>query len=229
MNLSKNTENLAYPVSGDDKRLHFGRFVEHASLKENLTWHFGAVSSAVRESLLKQRPVTLWLTGLSASGKSSIAYALEKLLLEKGKCSFVLDGDNLRHHLNSDLGFTAADRKENIRRTAEVAHLMNEAGLIVITALISPLCSDRQMAREIIGAQRFLEVYVNASAAVCESRDPKGLYVKARRGEIPEFTGISAPYEVPDNPEFEVDSESDPVGLVAEKLYQHLAGQYFPK
>jgi len=166
----------------------------------HLTRHVGQVSTEERERLFGHRPVTIWLTGLSGSGKSTLAYALEKRLTEEGHACFVLDGDNVRHGLNRDLGFSADDRRENIRRVAEVAKLMNEAGLIVITSFISPFLADRADARQIIGEDRFAEVFVDASLEVCEGRDPKGLYAKARAGEVKEFTGISSPYEPPEEP-----------------------------
>ena len=168
--------------------------------------HAGHVISEHRQRVLQQQPVTIWLTGLSGAGKSTLAYEMERQLLARNRLSFVLDGDNLRHRLNRDLGFTASDRQENTRRTAEVASLMNDAGLIVFTALISPHRDDRAMARSIIGAYRFLEVHVSASLEVCEGRDPKGLYNKARAGLIPRFTGISAPYEEPDAPDLRIDT-----------------------
>ena len=160
----------------------------------------GSVGAARRAELLRQRPATLWLTGLSGAGKSTLAYRLEKRLAEQGHASYVLDGDNLRHGLSRDLGFSAADRSENIRRVAEVAALMNDAGLVVITAFISPFRADRAMARSIIGDERFIEVFLDASLEACERRDPKGLYRRARHGEIPEFTGVTSPYERPEAP-----------------------------
>lgn len=168
--------------------------------------HAGRVTADLREHLLQQRPVTLWLTGLSGAGKSTLAYALEEELHGLGFSSFVLDGDNLRHRLNRDLGFSAAERSENIRRVAEVAALMNDAGLMVFTALISPQRSDRAMARALIGEHRFLEVHVSTPLTVCEGRDPKGLYTMARAGRIPQFTGVSAPYEPPESPDFSIDT-----------------------
>jgi len=168
--------------------------------------HAGRVTGPLREDLLQQRPVTLWLTGLSGAGKSTLAYALEEELHGLGFASFVLDGDNLRHRLNRDLGFSAAERSENIRRVAEVAALMNDAGLMVFTALISPQRSDRAMARALIGEHRFLEVHVSTPLNVCEDRDPKGLYTLARAGHIPQFTGVSAPYEAPESPDFSIDT-----------------------
>jgi len=179
-----------------------------STAERHLTRHLGHVSALDRELALGQKPVTIWLTGLSASGKSTIAYALEKRLVEQGRACCVLDGDNVRHGLNRDLGFSEADRSENIRRVAEVAHLMNEAGLIVITSFISPFRADRENAREVIGDARFIEVFVDAPIEICEQRDPKGLYAKARAGEIPDFTGISSPYEPPENPELHLDAGS---------------------
>ena len=218
------------PETAEFKRESFGRFVSdiHADA-ENISWHSLSVLSAVKENLLSQVSVTLWMTGLSASGKSSIACALDKLLTEHRYHSVVLDGDNLRHHLNSDLGFSATDRRENIRRTAEVAHLFNEAGIIAIAALISPHKADREMAQAIIGQQRFLEVYVSASVSKCEERDPKGLYVKARQGKIPEFTGISAPYEIPHAPALEINTENTSIESAAARLYEFLVGQAYLK
>ena len=173
----------------------------------NTLWHEGHVTKQERQMLLGQRPYTLWLTGLSASGKSTLAFALERALMEAGRPCYVLDGDNVRHGLNQDLGFSDIDRTENIRRIAEVAKLMNDAGLIVITAFISPLRVDREMAKTIIGDTQYREIYVSTSIEVCESRDPKGLYEKARAGLVKEFTGISAPYEMPLNPSLTLDTE----------------------
>ena len=164
------------------------------------------VGAEGRAVFFRQEPATIWLTGLSGSGKSSLAFALERRLMELGHACCVLDGDNVRHGLNRDLGFSPADRKENIRRIAETAKLMNDAGLFVITAFISPYREDRAAARRIIGEQRFVETYLSAALGICESRDPKGVYAKARAGQIAEFTGISAPYEVPEAPSLAVDS-----------------------
>ena len=148
-----------------------------------------------------QQPVIAWFTGLSGSGKSSIANAVDRALTRDGRHTMVLDGDNLRHGLNRDLGFSAADRIENIRRAAETARLMAEAGLVVIVSLISPFREERAMARRIAGDVPFLEVFIDTPLAVCEARDPKGLYDRARAGKIPDFTGISAPYEAPEAPD----------------------------
>ncbi|MCH8618370.1 adenylyl-sulfate kinase [Undibacterium sp. TS12] len=211
-----------------ERRTKFGRFVQTPqSLASNINWHHGVVSSRTRERLLRQTPATLWLTGLSGAGKSTLGYALEKLLLDRGHCCFVVDGDNLRHHLNCDLGFSPDDRRENIRRAAEVAHLINEAGMIAITAFISPFRADRAMAREIIGQERFVEVHISTPGVECERRDPKGLYARARRGEIPEFTGVSAPYEEPVDPDLVINSELYTIEEAAEILYRHLIGLCF--
>ena len=162
---------------------------------------------AERTLLLNQQPVTLWLTGLSASGKSTLAYSMQRKLVDLGKPCFVLDGDVVRNGLNSDLSFSPEDRTENIRRVAEVARLMSDAGLIVIAALISPLRADRALAKSIIGASLFREVHVSTSLNICEARDPKGLYRRARSGEVVDFTGISAPYEVPADPALAIDTQ----------------------
>ncbi len=186
--------------------------------ERNIVRHLGLVESHERARVLGQQPVTLWLTGLSGAGKSTLAYALEKRLMQEGHACFVLDGDNVRHGLNRDLGFSADARAENIRRVAEVSRLFNEAGLIAITSFISPYRRDRQSAREIIGAGRFLEVFVDAPLAVCEARDPKGLYRKARAGEIEEFTGISSPYEPPEAPELRVDAAESNIEQMVEAV-----------
>lgn len=188
----------------------------------NIFWHSGKVSAESRKARFGHYAATIWLTGLSGAGKSTVAYELEKMLLEKGRHCFVLDGDNIRHHLNRDLGFSIDDRKENIRRTAEVARLMNQAGLIVITSFISPCRDDRAMAREIIDEDNFIEVYVSASIQICESRDPKGLYAKARAGQISDFTGISSPYEPPVNPALTLDTGALPLEEAARTLFNHL-------
>lgn len=166
----------------------------------------GSVDMVTRASMFGQRPLTIWLTGLSGAGKSTIAYELERHLIALRRPCYVLDGDNVRHGLTSDLGFCRAERRENIRRVAHVAQLMNDAGLIVITSLISPMREDRAMAREIIGADQFVEAYLSASVDICAARDPKGLYAKAKSGAIASFTGISAPYERPDNPDLDIDT-----------------------
>ena len=164
------------------------------------------MNSGDRQNLLGHAPFTLWLTGYSASGKSTLAFALESALIKSGRLAYVLDGDNVRHGLNKGLGFSPEDRRENIRRVSEVARLMNDAGLIVITAFISPFREDRDMAKHIVGADRFKEVYISTSLEVCESRDPKGLYAKARSGSVPGFTGVSSPYEPPLAPSLVIDT-----------------------
>jgi adenylylsulfate kinase len=167
---------------------------------ENITWHNSQISAEGRAILQRQNAATIWLTGLSASGKSTLAYEFERLLHHSGYASFVLDGDNIRHGLSADLGFSPENRKENIRRVAEVAKLFNDAGLVVITAFISPYREDRALARRIVGPERFVETYLAADIATCERRDPRGLYRKARAGEIRNFTGITSPYQAPDDP-----------------------------
>ncbi|CAJ0813879.1 putative adenylyl-sulfate kinase [Ralstonia flaminis] len=189
----------------------------------NVYWHPSTLADDARAHQFGHAPLTLWLTGLSGAGKSTLAYALEKRLYEAHRHCAVLDGDNLRHHLNHDLGFTEADRTENLRRAAEVARLMNDVGLIVITAFISPLRSDREMAREIIGADRFVEVHVCTALDVCEARDPKGLYARARGGLIPQFTGVSAPYELPAAPSLRLDTGALPLAAATAALCAHLA------
>jgi bifunctional enzyme CysN/CysC len=176
------------------------------TVSRDISWQRGKVTADDRARLLRQWAATIWLTGLSGSGKSAIAMELEQRLIEAGHACFVLDGDNIRHGLNRDLGFSPSDRQENIRRIAEVAKLFNDAGLFVITAFISPYREDRGAAREVIGTERFVEVYLNASLDVCERRDPKGLYAKARAGQIAEFTGVSAPYEPPLLPDLTIDT-----------------------
>jgi adenylyl-sulfate kinase len=168
--------------------------------------------------MVHEKPMTLWMTGLSASGKSTLAFGMEKKLLEAGRAVFVLDGDRLRNGLSRDLGFSPESRRENIRRVAEVARMMNDAGLVVLVSLISPMRADREMAREIIG-DRFLEVYVKASLDVCVARDPKGLYKKALSGMIPEFTGVSAPYEEPERPDLVLETDSGTSEAVLGQLW----------
>ena len=167
---------------------------------------------------LNQRPAIAWFTGLSGAGKSSIANAVDRSLTAAGRHAMVLDGDNLRHGLNRDLGFSPADRDENIRRAAETARLMAEAGLVVIVSLISPFRVERATARQIAGDIPFLEVFIDTSLAICEERDPKGLYDKARAGTIPNFTGISAPYEAPDAPDLTISTEGVTIEASASQL-----------
>lgn len=182
-----------------------------AEKSKNITWHVGNVTRGDREKILQQKGVTIWLTGLSGSGKSTIAVACEEALVSKGRAAYVLDGDNVRHGLNSNLGFSPEDRTENIRRIGEVAKLFTDAGMIVFTSFISPYRADRDAVREIMPDGDFIEVMVEASLETCEGRDVKGLYKKARAGEIPEFTGISAPYEAPEKPELVIDTNNQTV------------------
>ena len=172
----------------------------------NITWHAGQINRADREKNLGQKGATVWLTGLSGSGKSTVAVAVEAELVKRGKLAYVLDGDNVRMGLNKNLGFSPADRTENIRRIGEVSKLFTDCGVLVFTSFISPYRADREQVRALFPAGDFVEVYVAADVATCEGRDPKGLYKKARAGQIPEFTGISAPYEAPEKPELLLDT-----------------------
>jgi len=168
-----------------------------------IKWHEGHVTRSVRENLLQQKGGTIWLTGLSASGKSTLAFTLEHALVQRNRLAYVLDGDNVRHGLNKNLGFSAADREENIRRIGEVAKLFADAGFITMTSFISPYRKDRDIARKIHteAGLFFMEVFTDAPLEICEARDPKGLYKQARRGALKDFTGIDAPYERPENPD----------------------------
>ncbi|MFZ5515125.1 MAG: adenylyl-sulfate kinase [Candidatus Zhuqueibacterota bacterium] len=188
----------------------------------NITWHGSTINKEDRERLLNQKGVVIWYTGLSASGKSTIARKVEEKLFERGVLSYVLDGDNIRHGLNKNLGFSPEDREENIRRIGEVGKLFADAGIIAMTAFISPYRQDRQNARQLHADGGFIEVYVDAPLSVLEQRDPKGLYKKARAGQIPEFTGISAPYEAPENPEIHLDTSKLNVEECADAVLHYL-------
>ncbi len=188
----------------------------------NILWHQGHITKREREERLKQRGVIIWFTGLSGSGKSTVAAEVERRLFERGNLAYVLDGDNLRHGLNKDLGFSPEDRKENIRRVGEVAKLFADAGLIVLTAFISPYRTDRDQARALVGPGEFIEVYVKCSLEKCEERDVKGLYRRARAGEIGDFTGISAPYEEPVNPEIVLNTEAEDVETSVNRVLEYL-------
>lgn len=188
----------------------------------NITWHGGTVERADRERLLGQKGVTLWLTGLSAAGKSTIAVILERMLLERGRLAYRLDGDNVRHGLNKNLAFSAGDRAENIRRIGEVAKLFTDAGAIVIASFISPYRADRDAVRALMPSGDFVEVYVKVSVEAAERRDPKGLYKKARAGEIKGFTGIDDPYEEPNDPELVIDTEKRPPDQAAQAIADYL-------
>ena len=182
--------------------------------EKNIVWHHHQLSKEERSSQKGQKQCVLWFTGLSGSGKSTIANALEAKLYEMGQHTYLLDGDNIRHGLNKDLGFSDEDRVENIRRIGEVSKLFVDAGLIVISAFISPFHSDRQIVRNLVESGEFLEVFIDTPLEICEQRDPKGLYQKARKGEIPTFTGISSPYEAPATSEIHI--------LTAEKSIDEL-------
>ena len=189
----------------------------------NITWHDADVQKEDRERLNGHKAATLWFTGLSGSGKSTLAHAVENALFDRQCRTYVLDGDNVRHGLNKDLGFSPEDREENIRRIGEVAKLFTQAGVINLTAFISPYRADRDQARNIAEEGTFFEIYVKCALDVCEERDPKGLYKKARAGEIPEFTGISAPYEEPANPEIVVDTGEQSVEECTAEILNALA------
>ncbi|PIX01674.1 MAG: adenylyl-sulfate kinase, partial [Hydrogenophilales bacterium CG_4_8_14_3_um_filter_62_83] len=191
-----------------------GQAIQAAS--PNVVWHQATVTRARREAMNGHNGCVIWFTGLSGSGKSTLAHALEEKLHQMGCRTYVLDGDNVRHGLCGDLGFTEADRKENIRRIGEVAKLLMEAGIIVLTAFISPYRADRQRVRGLMGHGEFLEVYCACPLAVCEQRDVKGLYKKARAGEVKNFTGINSPYETPEKPELTIDTTQDLIGCVGQ-------------
>lgn len=192
---------------------------------ENIVWHDAAVGRADREKLLGGKGVTIWMTGLPSSGKSTTADRLANLLYGRGVVAVILDGDNIRHGLNSDLGFSPADRTENIRRISEVAKLLTSFGVINIVAFISPYRADRDRARSIQEPGDFLEVFVDAPVEVAESRDPKGLYRKARAGEIREFTGVSAPYEIPEAPEIHLRTAEISASDCAVEILRYLEEQ----
>jgi adenylylsulfate kinase len=179
----------------------------------NIVWHSHNVTKENRSQQKAQKPCILWFTGLSGSGKSTIANALEQRLFELGYHSYLLDGDNVRHGLNKDLGFTDAERVENIRRIGEVAKLFVDAGLIVMTAFISPFRSDRELVRKLVGEGEFIEIFVDTPLEVCEQRDPKGLYKKARAGQIKNFTGLDSPYEAPEQPELALHTEKEDLSV----------------
>lgn len=191
-------------------------------MNKHIKWHKGHITREQREKLLGQRGIVVWFTGLSGSGKSTLAVAVEKALHENGFLTFRLDGDNIRHGLNSDLGFSSPERDENIRRVSEVAALLADAGVITLASFISPFIKAREYARSRVPEGRFIEVYVKASLDVCRHRDPKGLYTKAEKGEIAEFTGISSPYEEPLNPEIVIDTENISVGEGAELITDNI-------
>ena len=191
-------------------------------MSDNVVWHSHPVDQQTRAEQKSQKPLVIWFTGLSASGKSTIAGLLEQILTKQGYHTYLLDGDNVRHGLCKDLGFSDDDRKENIRRVGEVAKLAADAGLIVLAAFISPFRSDRRIVRDILPQDQFVEVFVDASLNVCKQRDPKGLYEKAERGEIKQFTGIDSPYEAPKAAEVYLDAETQSVVESVNQLLEYL-------
>ncbi|PWW41023.1 MULTISPECIES: adenylyl-sulfate kinase [Paenibacillus] len=190
--------------------------------ERNITWQQSSLNRQDREKHNGHRSRALWFTGLSGAGKSSLAFVLEQYLYEKGVHCYVLDGDNVRHGLNRDLGFTAEDRQENLRRIGEVSKLMVDAGLFVLSAFISPDAQDRNKVKQLFEADDFIEIYVRCSIEECERRDPKGLYKKARSGAIPHFTGISAPYDIPEDPTLIIDTEELSIEEAVQEIVQHL-------
>lgn len=194
---------------------------------QNITWHNAIITKEEREQLLGQKGVTLWFTGLSQSGKSTLTTEVEKRLYERGYLTYILDGDNIRHGLNRNLGFSPEDREENIRRIGEVAHLFSQAGIINMTAFISPYRADRKRARDLAKEGEFIEIFCKCSLDACEERDQKGLYKKARSGEVPEFTGISAPYEEPDNPEILIETDKEGIEQGVSKIISYLEKKGF--
>ncbi len=194
-------------------------------MTNNLTFQHFKITRSDRERGLNQRGLLIWFTGLSGSGKSTIANALEIKLQSKGFHTYLLDGDNIRTGLNKNLSFSLEDRTENLRRIAEVSHLLLDAGLITLASFISPLESERQMIRTIVGAENYFEIFINTSLDECERRDVKGLYKKARKGEIEEFTGISSPYEIPQNPDLEINTEKTSVEEAVEIIFERIKDQ----
>ncbi|XAK38144.1 adenylyl-sulfate kinase [Campylobacter coli] len=191
-------------------------------MDNNLTWHASSITKAQRAKLKKQKPRVLWFTGLSGSGKSTLANAVEKKLFEQGFHTYLLDGDNVRHGLNGDLGFDEASRVENIRRIGELCKLFMDAGMIVLCAFISPFEKDRKLVKDLLEEDEYIEIFVDTSLEVCEKRDPKGLYKKARQGEIKNFTGIDSPYERPKNPHIRITKEdlNENVDMILGFLYE---------
>tara|TARA_B100001057_G_C22865261_1_gene956208 strand:- start:4810 stop:5412 length:603 start_codon:yes stop_codon:yes gene_type:complete len=188
----------------------------------NVVWHKTTITNEDRKHQLKQRPFVLWFTGLSASGKSTIANIVEQKLFSLEYKTYLLDGDNVRHGLNKDLSFDEKSRVENIRRIGEVSKLFNDAGIIALTAFISPFKSDRSLVRDLFEKGNFLEVFIDSDLDICEKRDPKGMYKKARKGEIKNFTGISSPYEKPENPEIHVLNNNSTLDEVSDQIIKFL-------
>ncbi|BDX06202.1 adenylyl-sulfate kinase [Planctobacterium marinum] len=196
-------------------------------MSQNIVWHEHNIDKARRAEQNKQKPLAIWFTGLSGSGKSTLAGLLEQKLQAEGKHTYLLDGDNVRHGLCGDLGFSDKDRVENIRRISEVVKLFVDAGQIVLTAFISPFKADRAFCRDLLDESEFVEVYVDVPLEICEQRDPKGLYKKARAGDIKHFTGIDSPYEAPESPEIHLQVNDESPESVTEKLYEQLLEKGF--
>lgn len=196
-------------------------------MTENIVWHHHNVTHEDRCQQKSQKPCVLWFTGLSGSGKSTVANAVEALLFENGNHSYLLDGDNVRHGLNKDLSFSEQDRVENIRRIGEVTKLFTDSGLIVLSAFISPFKADRQQVRDLLEEGQFVEVFVDTPLEICEQRDPKGLYKKARAGDIKNFTGLDSPYEAPQQPEIHLKTDEHSVDVLAEQVLAHLRNEGF--
>ena len=197
--------------------------IDHALRRSsNISWHEMSIDKKTRSELNSQTPCVVWFTGLSGSGKSTIANILEQKLHTIGKRTYLLDGDNVRHGLNKDLGFTDTDRVENIRRVAEVSKLMVDAGLITLVSFISPFKSERQMAKNLLSSDEFFEIFVNTSLEECEKRDPKGLYKKARAGELKNFTGIDSSYEEPENPDLILNTSSGNAEQLTDQIINFL-------
>lgn len=198
----------------------------NSNTESNIVWHNTSVSKEDRESLLNQKGIVLWFTGLSGAGKSTVANALSVKLHNNSYFTYLLDGDNLRYGLNSNLGFSKEDREENIRRVKEVANLFADAGIITLATFISPFRKDRDSVRELLGG-RFVEVFVDCDLEVCEDRDPKGLYKKARTGLIKDFTGIDSPYEKPENPEITINTHKSTIDECVEQIIEYLKAKAY--
>jgi adenylyl-sulfate kinase len=196
--------------------------MQKKSVKNDIVWHQHYLDKSLRSAQKRQKPCVLWFTGLSASGKSTTANAVEKKLFELGHHTYLLDGDNVRHGLNKDLGFSDSDRIENIRRIGEMTKLFADAGLIVLSAFISPFRTDRQMVRDLVDEGEFIEIHMATPLSVCEQRDPKGLYQKARKGEIKNFTGIDSSYEAPESPEITLNTAECDIEACADKVIAYL-------
>lgn len=196
-------------------------------MNDNITWHEHQVTKTIRANQKQQKPIAIWFTGLSGSGKSTVANLLEQKLVEHDKHTYLLDGDNIRHGLCGDLGFSDKDRVENIRRISEVVKLFVDSGAIVLTAFISPFKADRSFCRKLLAENEFVEVFIDTPIEVCEERDPKGLYKKARQGDIQKFTGIDSPYEAPDFPEIHIKYDGQSAEAAANEIFNTLQAKGF--